>query len=82
MAVSTKVGTTKKKTLKFGIFIFVEVLETNLRGNQQDSKCDGDFIILWKVPSHPDLVEFFLNNFTPTTGVMFSTDLHYLICST
>ena len=33
MAVSTKVGTTKKNTLKFGIFIFVEVLETNLRGN-------------------------------------------------
>ena len=44
MAVSTMVGTAKKKTMQFGIFVFVEVQETNSRGNLQVSKCDGVFI--------------------------------------
>ena len=35
-----------------------------------------------KVPSHLDLVGFFLNIFTPSSGVMFSTDSDYSICST
>ena len=34
----------KKKTMQFGIFVFVEVQETNSRGNLQVSKCDGVFI--------------------------------------
>ena len=45
MAVSTIVGTAKK-TMQFGIFVFVEVQETNWRGNLQGTKCDGDFIFL------------------------------------
>ena len=46
MVVSTMVGTTKK-TMQFGIFVFVEAEETNWRGNLQDSKCDGDCIFWW-----------------------------------
>ena len=42
MAVSTKVGTAKKKIIQFGIFVFVEVQEINLRGYLLGSKCDGD----------------------------------------
>ena len=58
MAVSTTVGTAKKKqkktkqnktTMQFGIFVFVEVQETNWEVNLQGSKCDGDFIFLWKL---------------------------------
>ena len=45
MAVSTMVGTTKK-TKQFGIFVFVEVQETNGGGKLQGSKCEGDFIFL------------------------------------
>ena len=41
MAVSTKVGTAKK-IMQFGIFVFVEVQEINLRGYLLGSKCDGD----------------------------------------
>ena len=76
--------------MQFGIFVFVEVQETNWRGNLQGSKCDGYFVFLWnvfsfyeKVPSDLDLEVFFLNIFTSTSGVMFSTDFqHYSICST
>ena len=71
MAVSTIVGTAKK-TMQFGIFVFVEVQETNWRGNLQGTKCDGDFIFLWKlfsfyekVPYHLDLVASFLKYFHP-----------------
>ena len=71
MAVSTMVGTAKK-TMQFDI-VFVEVQETNWRGNLQGSKCDEDFMFLWKlfsfyenVPSRLDLVGgFFFNFFHP-----------------
>ena len=49
MAVFTMVGTTKKKkkkTMRFGIFVFVEAQETNLQDNFQGCKCDGDCIVL------------------------------------
>ena len=39
MAVSTMIGTAKK-TIQFGILVFLETHEMNLRGNLQDSKCD------------------------------------------
>ena len=44
MAVSTMVSTAKKekKTMEFGIFVFVGAQETNLAG----SKWDGDCIFL------------------------------------
>ena len=45
MTVSTMVGTARK-TMQFGIFVFVEVQETNGGGKLQGSKCDGDFIFL------------------------------------
>ena len=41
MAVSTMVSAGKKK-MQFGIFVFVEVQEINLRGYLLGSKCDGD----------------------------------------
>ena len=31
---------TVKETIQFGILVFLETQETNLRGNLQDSKCD------------------------------------------
>ena len=80
-----------KKTMQFGIFDFVTVQETNWWGNWQVSKFDGDFIFLWKhfsfyekVPSHLiwSCNVFFWNIFTPISSVMFSTDLHYSVCST
>ena len=74
--------------MQFGIFVFVEAQETNLQDNFQGCKCDGDCIVLWKhfsfyekVPSSLDLVGYFWKIFTPASGVMFSTDLHYSICS-
>ena len=39
MAVSMMIGTAKK-TIQFGILVFLETQEMNLRGNLQDSKCD------------------------------------------
>ena len=39
MAVSKMIGTAKK-TIQFGILVFLETHEMNLRGNLQDSKCD------------------------------------------
>ena len=39
MAISTMIGTAKK-TIQFGIFIFLELQEMNLQGNLQDSKCN------------------------------------------
>ena len=39
MAVSKMIGTVKE-TIQFGILVFLETQETNLRGNLQDSKCD------------------------------------------
>ena len=36
----------QKKPKQFGIFVFVEVQETNGGGKLQGSKCDGDFIFL------------------------------------
>ena len=36
----------KKKTMQFGIFVFVEAQETNLQDNFQGCKCDGDCIVL------------------------------------
>ena len=41
MAVSTMVGTAKK-IMQFGIFVFVEAQEINLRGNLQASTYGGD----------------------------------------
>ena len=35
-----------KKVMQFGIFVFPEVQEINLRGNLQGSKCDGDCTFL------------------------------------
>ena len=62
----------QKKTKQFGIFVFVEVQETNGGGKLQGSKCDGDFIFLWKcfsfydkVSSYLDLVRVFLKYFHP-----------------
>ena len=88
MVLSTMVGTAKK-TMQFGIALFVEVQETYSRGNSQGSKCDGDFMFSWKlflfyerVAFHLDLVGVFVKYVTPTFVVMFSTDLHYSICST
>ena len=76
MAAST-MFVTAEKTMQFGIFVFVEVHETNWRDNLQGSKCDEDFIFLRKlfschekVPSHLDLEGVFLDIFTPTPGVM------------
>ena len=34
--------------MQFGIFAFVAAKETNLGGNLQDSKCDGDCIFYEK----------------------------------
>ena len=48
MAASTMFGTAEK-TMQFGIFVFVEVHETNWRDNLQGSKCDKDFIFLRKL---------------------------------
>ena len=39
MAVSTMIGAAIK-TMQFGILVFLETQEMNLRGNLQDSKCD------------------------------------------
>ena len=39
MAVSKMIGTAKK-TIPFGILVFLETQEMNLRDNLQDSKCD------------------------------------------
>ena len=39
MAASKMTGTAKK-TIQFGILVFLETQEMNLRGNLQDSKCD------------------------------------------
>ena len=39
MAVSTMIGTAKE-TIQFGILVFLETQEMNLRGNLHDSKCD------------------------------------------
>ena len=39
MAISTMIGTAKK-TIQFGILIFLETQEMNLWGNLQDSKYD------------------------------------------
>ena len=47
MAISTMIGTAKK-TIQFGIFIFLELQEMNLQGNLQDSKCNI-LHILWKL---------------------------------
>ena len=38
-AISTMIGTAKK-TIQFGILVFLETKEMNLRGNLQDSKCN------------------------------------------
>ena len=39
MAASKMTGTAKK-TIQFGILVFLETQEMNLWGNLQDSKCD------------------------------------------
>ena len=39
MAVSTMIGIAKE-TIQFGILVFLETQEMNLRGNLQDIKCD------------------------------------------
>ena len=78
MAISTMVSTAKK-FVQFGFFVFVKARETNLRGNLQDTKYDGDRIFLWelflfyeKVPSLLESVSFFRNIFTPTPGDVFN----------
>ena len=46
MAASTMVGSAKT-IMHFGIFVFVEAQEINLRGNLQDSKSD-DIVFLMR----------------------------------
>ena len=69
---------TAKKTMQFGIFVFAEVQETNWRGNLQGSKCDGDFIFLWKLfsfyekfTSHFDLIGVFFEILLPQPPVWY-----------
>ena len=42
MAVYTVVGTAKK-TMQFGIFVFVKIQKINFLGNLLGSTCDGDY---------------------------------------
>ena len=85
MAVSTMVGTAKK--LQFGIFVFVEVQKPideaicKVVNVMEILYFYENFSFYQKVPSHLDLEGFFWNIFTPSSGVMFSTDLHYSIFS-
>ena len=73
MAVSTMVGSLKKKSYAIWYFAFEEAQEINLQGNLQGSKYDGDFIFLRalfsfyeKVPSPLESIGFFQNIFTAT----------------
>ena len=59
-----------EKNIQFGILVFLEVQEINLRGNMRDSKCDEYYE---KVPSPLDPVAFFFEIFLPQPPVMFST---------
>ena len=45
IAISTMVGTAKK-IMQFGIFVYADAQEINLRGNLQGIKCDGDCLFL------------------------------------
>ena len=45
MAVSTMIGTAKE-TIQFGILVFLETQEMNLRRNLQDSKCGISHIFM------------------------------------
>ena len=59
MAVSNMVGTAKK-IIQFGILVFLEAREINLRGNLQGSKCDEYCIFLWDLFSFYEKVIFLL----------------------
>ena len=68
--------------MQFGIFVFVEAQEKNVRGNLQGSKCDRDcifmktFFVLWKGSFPLSTLQVFFEIFLPQPPVMFSTDLH------
>ena len=78
----------QRKTIQFGILIYLKAKEINLWDNLQGSKCDILCIFLWElfsyyenIPTPLDPVGCF-EIFLPKHPVMFSTDLHYsLICS-
>ena len=67
MALSTMIG-----TIQFGILVFLETQEMDLRGSLQDSKCDilhifmRTFLFWEKVPSPSWPCSFFRNIFTPS----------------
>ena len=88
MAASTMVGTAKKKkkkTVQFGFHVFVddEKVEKMKKMKNVMKKFYENFTFYEKVPSHLDPFRvFFFLYFYPDSGVMFSTDLHYSICST
>ena len=76
MAVSTIIGTAKK-TIQFGILVFLETQEMNLWNNLQDSKCDilhislRTFFVLRKSPFLRLTLYFFLETFLPQAPVIF-----------
>ena len=76
MAVSMMIGTAKK-TIQFGILVFLETQEMNLRDNLQDSKCDilhiflRTFFVLRKSYLALLTLQFFFENFLPQAPVMF-----------
>ena len=72
MAVSTMIGTAKE-TIQFGILVFLETQEMDLRGNLQDSKCDILHIFMktfFKFLPPLDPVVLF-ETFLPQVPVMF-----------
>ena len=71
IAISTMVRTAKK-IMQFGIFVYAEAQEINLRGNLQGIKCDGDclfllelFLFYEKVFSPLDPLGLFSKHFDP-----------------
>ena len=70
IAVSTMVGTAKK-IMQFGIFVFAEAQEINLRGNLQGSKCDGDCRFTKKFLPLLTLSDYFRNILIPTLSDVF-----------
>ena len=73
------IACTAKSIMQFGIFVFVEAQEKNMRGNLQGSKCDGDcvsmktfFRFTKRFHSPLDAAGFFRNIFTPTPGDVFN----------
>ena len=76
---------TAEKTIQFGILVFLETQEMNLRGNLQDSKCDIlhifmiTFFVLRKSSFAPLEPAVFFETFLPQAPVMFcETDPFFL----